>query len=98
MIIKRISFYDFKREFEEYGRAKQFSLAGLSALFDLVEEYAEDSGEPYTLDVIELCTTFTEYESIKDALEAYDIESLEELEQNTQVVELSNNGLLVLNY
>ena len=98
MIIKELSFYDFKREFKEYAREEQFSLAGLSALYDLITEWAEDSGEPFKLDVIGLCCDFTEYDTIEEALEDYGMEDLEELEQNTIVRELRNNGLLVLNF
>lgn len=98
MIIKELDFYDFKREFEEYDRVEKFSLAGLSALYDLITEYAEDSGEPFKLDVIGLCCDFTEYDTIEEALEDYGMEDLEELERNTTIKELRNNGLLVLNF
>ena len=50
----------FKDQFVAYGRADNFSNAGLSALFDYLEESEQDVGEELELDVIALCCDFTE--------------------------------------
>ena len=67
-IIKSVDFSDFVREFELYGRQKNFSYNGLLALFDYLEELSEDTGSGYELDVIQLCCDYSEdtYADIAD--------------------------------
>lgn len=50
----------FKDQFVSYGRADNFSSAGLSALFEYLEESEQDAGDELELDVIALCCDFTE--------------------------------------
>ena len=97
-IIKELNFYDFKREFEDYNRDKQFTLQGLSALYEYVLELSEDSGENYNIDVIELCTTFTEYESVNQALEDYGLTNYGQLEENTIVLPLDDGKIIIQNF
>lgn len=59
-IIKTVDFSDFVREFELFGREKNFSHNGLRALFDYLEELSEDTGSGYELDVICLCCEYSE--------------------------------------
>ena len=59
-IIITVDFRDFVREFELSGREKNFSLTGLRALFDYLEELSEDMGSGYKLDVICLCCEYSE--------------------------------------
>lgn len=51
---KTINYYDFRAEFREFGREEQFTRQGLKALFDYLEELAEDCGIEIELDVIAL--------------------------------------------
>jgi len=54
-----ISFYDFRREFEQC-RPDNFSYEGLAALFSYFEEVEESTGEEIELDVIAICCDYTE--------------------------------------
>lgn len=63
----------FIDQFVLYGRKDNFSYAGLSALFEYLEDCERDIGEEYELDVIALCCDFTE-ESYQDIGRNYDIE------------------------
>ena len=54
-----VNFYDFRRAFESI-RPDNFSDSGLSALFDYLEAYEDDTGEELELDVIALCCDFSE--------------------------------------
>jgi hypothetical protein len=63
--------HDFLDAFRNYGRADQFSRAGLIALFDYLEEYEADTGEEQELDVIGLCCDFSEYQTALEAVEEY---------------------------
>lgn len=58
----------FKEQFVIMNRADNFSSAGLSALFEFLEDCETDLGEEFELDVITLCCDFTEdhYSDIAD--------------------------------
>ena len=58
-----LTFSDFANSFERKGRADQFSIAGLSALFDYLEQMEEETGEQIELDVIALCCEYAEVEA-----------------------------------
>jgi hypothetical protein len=62
--------HDFLDAFRNYGRADQFSRAGLFALFDYLEGLENDT-EEQELDVIALCCDFAEYATALDAVEEY---------------------------
>ena len=97
-VIKRIGFYEFIEEFKAYNRDNQFTRSGLSVLYDYIEELSEESGEDYNLDIIELCTSFTEYDNLEEVLKDYNLESLEELQENTIAFILENDGVLIQNF
>ena len=73
-----INQHAFTEAFRNAGRAEQFSYAGLQALYDYMEHWEEETGQPYELDVIELCCDWCEYasciEAAKDHGEAFDDE------------------------
>ena len=88
---------DFHRAFKSYNREDNFSRAGLDALFAYLEGYEESTGEEIELDVIALCCEYTEC-SITEALENYSLESLDELRDNTQVIEVDDETIIYQNY
>ena len=94
-------------------RPDNFSRAALEALFAHFDEMERDQGEEFELDVIAICCDWTEYDSALEAAEAYGFEpkdsdderadtserdALEFLQDNTTVLDLSVNGVVVLNY
>ena len=94
-IVQTITYYGFTEAFNRMGRGDQFSYPGLLALYDWLEEYSQDTGEPYELDVIALCCDFAEYDSLEDLQKDYDdIDSLETLRDRTEVLEFSG-GLII---
>lgn len=88
---------DFVRAFKNYGREDQFSRDGLVALFDYLEEYEDSTGEQVELDVIALCCDYTE-RGLKETLDDYNLESLEELQNHTQVIVLDDETIIYQNY
>jgi len=107
-IVQTVNLHQFREAFRVAGRLDQFSYSGLECLFDYFEEYSEDTGEPFELDVIAICCEFTEasYKDIAndyridlsdadgDAEEEYNI-VLEYLQDNTQVIELGDDETLI---
>lgn len=78
---------DFIKAFEDYGRGKQFSDEGFTALFDYFTQYEEETGQEIELDVIAICTGFDEYSSFEEFQESYpDVKSLEEIYENFTII------------
>lgn len=108
MIIKSFDLYDFKREFERYDRGDRFSDESMEELY----YYYDDLGEPYELDVIEICCNWTEFENFDEFAENYgytkEVEGMEEeekeefltdiLNDNTCYFLLSNGNILIQDY
>ena len=94
-----VYFDDFKQAFKQMGRENQFSYEGLTTLFDMLEEYEQDTGEELELDVIALCCDFSEYDSFKELTEAYDnIETEERLSDFTWWRKTETNGYIIQNF
>ena len=94
-IIKELTFYDFVQAFENHNRQNQFTRAGLSALYDFLEEYSEELGENLELDVIALCCDFTEFPRVSDALKEYNFSHYDELASSTLIIPTDDGGLLI---
>ena len=94
MITSTVSTYDFYNAFANV-RPDQFSYDALKALYDYLDQLSEDIGEPLELDVIAICCDFAEYDSLAKVLAEYSLESLEDLQDNTTVLELPNGGLVI---
>ena len=73
-------------------RPDNFSYAGLKALY---EYFIEMGSEEMKLDVIGICCDFCQYDTEEEALEAYDVESMYELAQETTVIECSDSTVIV---
>lgn len=84
-------------------RPEQFTYAGLNALFDYMEEGESGERGQYgdagnELDVIAICCDFCQYDSIEEALKAYNLESREELEEETTVLDCDDESVIIQNY
>ena len=87
-----INEYQFKDAFQS-SRPNNFSYEGLTALYEYLEQYEEETGQEMELDVIGLCCDFTEYEDLEEFQgEYYDnvkgdkYKTLEEIEEETLVI------------
>ena len=75
-------------------RQNQFSYDALVELY----HYYDELGEDMNFDMVGICCEWTEYDTIKEALESYDLEDLEELENITTTFILDNGNVLLCNY
>lgn len=98
-MFQQISKYDFARAFEQV-RPDNFSRAGLSALYEYLEQLEEDIGNPIELDVIAICCEYAEYESLEEFQEDYgdDYQSIDEIEQATTVIPVDDSGFIILQF
>jgi hypothetical protein len=97
-----VSETDFLDAFRAYGRADQFTRAGLIALYDYLEELEADTGEEVELDVIALCCDYSEYatalEAAKD-LSDYEVdEALTEEETEADALAWLNEQTSVIEF
>jgi hypothetical protein len=94
---KTINFYEFERAFVDYDRKDHFSYAGLSVLFDFLEELEEDTGEDIEFDVISICCDFHEWQDLEDFQDNYgkEYETLEDIQDKTMVIEIPNTDRFI---
>ena len=94
MIITTVTQNDFHDAFS-LSRPDNFSYDGLNALYEYFDDYSEDTGEPFELDVIAICCEFTEYDNFTEINKAYpDIKSMEALEDYTCIIETHNSIII----
>ena len=95
-MIQTISEWDFARAFEQV-RPDNFSRAGLSALYEYLEDYEDSTGEQIELDVIALCCEYNEYEDLEEFQGDYgdDYQSIEEIEHATQVIMIDDDSFII---
>ena len=100
-----INEYQFKEAFQNC-RPNNFSYEGLTALYEYLEAYEEDTGQEMELDVIGFCCDFTEYDSLEEfQKEHYDkeigdsYEDIEEIEEVTIVIKIEGKeGFIIQNF
>jgi hypothetical protein len=75
-------------------RPERYSYSGLCALFD----YLDDMGaQDVELDVIAICCEFSQY-TLEEALAAYNLESIEDLEENTTVIDCGDGTIIIQDF
>ena len=92
-----LNMYDFERAFINMERNNHFSHEGLKALFDYIEQYEDDIGEDFELDVIGLCCDYAEYDNLKEFQNDYskEYESIEDIENETVVIPIDNDSFII---
>ena len=99
MIVQEINKYQFVDEFNKI-RPDNFSNEGLKALYDWIDEYYQESFEPYKLDVIAICCDFTEYDSLKQFNEEYnrDYNSIDDIVDDTILIRIDSERFIIQNF
>lgn len=92
---KVIGFCQFTDEFRDMGRENQFSYYGLKALYEYLTELEDQLEDDIDLDVISLCCDFWE-DDLDEILKYYDLESIDELRDNTLVLEVENSTNVIV--
>ena len=88
-----ITAYQFSDAMIEQG----FSYEGTKALFEYFEQYEQDCDMEMEFDPIGIRCDFDEYENLKEIKENYqDIETLEDLQNHTTVIEIPNSDRLII--
>jgi len=94
----RVNKCDFMDRFRRFDRYEQFGYDALSALYDYLEQYEDDTGEEIELDVIALCCEYTNYDDLEDIQSNYtDIKDMDDLRDHTQVIE-HKSGIVIQDF
>jgi len=86
------NFNQFHDQFQAI-RPDNFSYEGLKALFEYLEDYEDSCDEEIELDVIALCCDYSE-DDVGDVLESYELDSIEDLRDNTMVIEINSDTII----
>jgi|TARA_Y100000296_G_scaffold62622_1_gene72780 hypothetical protein len=83
--------------------SNKFSIPGLHALFEYLEEYEEGTGEQIQFDMISLCCGYSEYSSLEEFNTSYstDFTSIDQIREQTEVIPINEgdgNSFIVLDY
>jgi len=70
---KTVNFYEFRNWFKQ-NRPDNFTYDGLVALWEMLEEYEDSTGEEIEFDPIALCCEYSEYEDMEEFWQDYDKE------------------------
>ena len=89
---------DFHDAFRKMNSENNFSYDGLNSLFNNFEQYEEETGEEIEIDVIAICCEYSEYENISEFNSDYskECETIEEVEQFTQVVKIGETNRFII--
>lgn len=92
MIIQQVNFSQFCDSFSDTYK-NNFTYEGKKALFEYLEELSDDIGENIELDTVALCCEYNEYSDIEEIQGVYpDIKDIEDLRNNTTVIEYSEDS------
>tara|TARA_R110000765_G_scaffold76164_1_gene149217 strand:+ start:699 stop:998 length:300 start_codon:yes stop_codon:yes gene_type:complete len=92
-----VNFYTFKNWFNT-NRPNNFSDNGIKALWNMLEEYEDSTGEEIEFDPIALCCEYSEYDNMKEFHEDYNKEEypdIESIENNTMVWEFGVESFII---
>lgn len=95
---KTINRYEFIKSFKNSIYENSFSTQGLNVLFDYLEQLEEDIGEEIEFDIVAIVNDFTEYSSLEELKERYsnlNINTIEELKDYTEVIEIDDENIII---
>lgn len=94
---KTINNCEFVEMFDKCGRSGNFSRLGRRKLAEYFEQLEEDLGQDIEVDVIAICCDYSEIE-IKDIERETGCENLEDLQDNTTVIEVDDETIIYQNF
>ena len=98
---KEISFNTFVDEFKMMNR-DSYSHEGYRALYDYFQMLEEDMGEKIEFDAIAICCDYTEYETRKELINAYnhldDINTVKDIRDYTTVIKTEKDSYIIRDF
>lgn len=94
-MIKSINFNTFHDAFKNCGRGESFTYNGFKALYDYLTELENSCNTQIELDPIGFDCEYVEYDDFEELQLDYDVETIQELYNNTTVIEFNNGSLII---
>ncbi len=92
---KTISVYAFREEFQDSQYKDNFTYEGLATLFDILEQYEQDTEQEQELDIVAIAWDYIE-STLEEIQKDYtDIEDMYDLEQRTTVWNIPNTNRFI---
>ena len=91
--------YTFRDRFLRSDNYKNnFSYDGLTALFEYIEDYEDDTGEEFEFDMVGICCDYTEYDSLDDFNVDYSYlyKTLDDIREQTTVIEIPDTERFII--
>lgn len=100
MLVKKVYFEDFIDEFVKCDRVDSFSYKGKKALYDYLNDLSDDIGEPIELNVIALCCDFTEFTSLEEFNNYYnlDLDDIDDIHYYTIVIPVDEESFIIQDF
>ena len=95
-MIETVTLYDFRDRFQSV-RPDNFTYEGLEALFDYFESMETDEDQ-IQLDVIAICSEYSEWATFAEFCENYgeDYADLDEVENHTTVIKIGDSEAFIV--
>ena len=78
--------YEFVNAFDKMDRGNSFTRTGRVALYEYLKELEEDCGIEEELDVVAICSTYSEYADEDEVRKEYGLDEDEDIHDYTTVI------------
>jgi len=90
------SFY-FRNWFLNSQYKNNFSIEGLSSLYDYLTDLEDDQGTEFDFDPVAFACEYSEYENLQEIIENYNsIDNIQDLENNTSIIPVVGTERLII--
>mgnify|MGYP003656020234 CR=1 FL=1 len=92
-----IDTYYFRNWFLNSQYKNNFSIEGLSSLYDYLTDLEDDQGTEFNFDPIAFACEYSEYDNLQEVIENYNsIDNIQDLENNTSIIPVVGTERLII--
>jgi len=92
-----IDSYYFRNWFLNSQYKNNFSIEGLSSLYDYLTDLEDDQGTEFNFDPVAFACEYSEYENLQEIIENYNsIDNIQDLENNTSIIPVVGTERLII--
>ena len=87
----------FRNWFLNSQYKNNFSVLGLSSLYDYLTDLEDDQGTEFNFDPVAFACEYSEYENLQEIIENYNsIDNIQDLENNTSIIPVVGTERLII--
>ena len=92
-----INFSYFRNWFLNSQYKNNFSIEGLSSLYNYLVDLEEDQNTEFNFDPVAFACEYSEYDSLQEIIENYNsIDNIQDLENNTSIIPVVGTDRLII--